>query len=270
VIETARTGWKRRDPREIAVLVHYASLVVAFVVLLVLNRNHWFIADEWSALYRECWRTFYGFENMRAILSRVPPENYWPVFRNFIWNKNAAEIEGEHPMITGFWRIKDRLTRRPGFPIPGRWTHFVGQVREKARQIRQWVALLLEMEELWLQTRRPGDAEQRIIEELNKICAAARGQLKLADLQLAHFRAKMHFPTLRVPSKLDLFWAKWYPLLASRTVYTRADLDSFWDTVKERWNRRQWFLIPPHRFVLNLFRDVQISLMFFIHLRRAT
>ncbi|MEK7784606.1 MAG: radical SAM protein, partial [Chloroflexota bacterium] len=68
-------------------------------------------ADEWYALYRECWRTFYSFENLRAILSRVPFENYWGVFRNFIWARNAAEIEGEHPMITGFWRFKDRLTR---------------------------------------------------------------------------------------------------------------------------------------------------------------
>ncbi|MBI3760911.1 MAG: radical SAM protein, partial [Chloroflexi bacterium] len=107
-------------------------------------------ADEWHAVYRECWRVFYSFENMRAILSRLHSGNYWGVFRNFIFSKNAAEIEGEHPMITGFWRLKDRLTRRPGFPIPGRWSHFVGQLREKAHQIRKWAALLLEMEELWL------------------------------------------------------------------------------------------------------------------------
>jgi radical SAM superfamily enzyme YgiQ (UPF0313 family) len=126
-------------------------------------------ADEWYALYRECWRTFYSFENMRAILSRVPLENYWGVFRNFIWAKNAAEVEGEHPMITGFWRFKDRLTRRPGFPISGWWAHFVGQVREKAGQIRQWATLLLEMEELWLQTRPPTRLERRLIADFQRL-----------------------------------------------------------------------------------------------------
>ena len=224
----------------------------------------------WKRLYLEAWRTFYSFENMKAVLQRTPACNYWNNFLRFMWYKNSILTEDRHPMMCGFLRLKGRKNRRPGYPILSRWKYF----RERTQEIRAHLAgmlrILLEMEELWLQTRRPGDAEQRIIEELNKICAAARGQLKLADLQLAHFRAKMHFPTLRVPSKLDLFWAKWYPLLASRTVYTRADLDSFWDTVKERWNGRQWFLIPPHRFVLNLFRDVQISLMFFIHLRRAT
>ncbi len=126
-------------------------------------------ADEWFALYHECWRTFYSFENMRAILCRVPLENYWGVFRNFFWAKNSAEIEGEHPMITGFWRFKDRLTRRPGFPILGRWAHFVGQAREKAAQFQQWVRLLLEMEELWLQTRPPTRFERRLIADLQRL-----------------------------------------------------------------------------------------------------
>jgi len=126
-------------------------------------------ADEWHALYRECWRTFYSFENMRAILSRISSKNYWGVFRNFIWAKNAAEIEGEHPMITGFWRFKDRLTRRPSFPIPSWRAHFVKQVREKATQIRQWAGLLLEMEELWLQTRPISPPERHLIADLQRL-----------------------------------------------------------------------------------------------------
>ncbi len=126
-------------------------------------------ADEWFALYRECWRTFYSFENMRAILSRVAPKNYWEVFRNFIWTKNSAEIEGEHPMITGFWRFKDRLSRRPGWPVPGAWEHFAAQVREKAGQVRAWAALLLEMEELWLQTRPPTRLEASLLNDLQQL-----------------------------------------------------------------------------------------------------
>ncbi|MBI3669929.1 MAG: radical SAM protein [Acidobacteria bacterium] len=224
--------------------------------------------SAWKKLYLEAWRTFYSFENMKAVLERTPACNYWNNFIRFMWYKNSILTEDRHPMMCGFLRLKGRKNRRPGYPILSRWQYF----RERTKELREHLAgmlrILFEMEELWLQTRRPSEAEQRIIEELNKIRVTARGQLKLADLQLAHFRAKMHFPTLHVPSKLHLFWAKWYPLLASRTVYTRADLDSFWHTVRERWDERQWFRIPPHRFVLNLFRDVQLSLVFFIHLRR--
>jgi hypothetical protein len=125
------------------------------------------------------------------------------------------------------------------------------------------------MEELWLQTRHPGEAERRVVAELSRIAEAARGRLRLADVQLAHLRAKIHVPTLRVPSKLQLLWAKWYPLLAPGKVYTRADLDAFWRSVRQNWSELRWHRIPVHRVPLNMFRDAQLSLLFFFHLVRA-
>jgi len=50
VTETVRTRWYRRDPRELTVLLHYASLAAAFALLLWLDHKHWFIGDEWSTL----------------------------------------------------------------------------------------------------------------------------------------------------------------------------------------------------------------------------
>jgi hypothetical protein len=60
--------------------------------------------------------------------------------------------------------------------------------------------LLFELEEPWLQTRRPTEAEQRAIEELGKI-RTAYGQLKVADLQFPFKQAQSHSPTLhaRIP-----------------------------------------------------------------------
>jgi hypothetical protein len=49
-------------------------------------------------------------------------------------------------------------------------------------------------------------------------------------------------------------------------VYTRADIASFWDDVKLRWRERRWFQIPIHRVAMNLFRDAQLSLLFFFHM----
>ena len=79
----------------------------------------------------------------------------------------------------------------------------------------------------------------------------------------------MQFPALRVPSKLQLLWARWYPLLAPAKVYTRADLDAFWEAAKYNWRERRWFRIPPHLVALNMFRDAQLSLLFFLQLVRA-
>jgi len=186
-----------------------------------------------------------------------------------MWYKNSIVTEGRHPMMCGFFRLKGRKNRRPGYPILSRWEYYTARAREICAHLAGMARILLEMEELWLQTRHPSEAEQRVIDELVKLRATAYGQLKLADLQLAHMRARIDFPALRVPSKLHLLWAKWYPLLAPAKVYTRADLDWFWHTVKERWSERRWFFIPPHRVAFNLFRDAQLSLMFFFHLARA-
>lgn len=222
----------------------------------------------WEDLYFEAWRTFYSFENMKAILQRGPRSNYWNNFIRFIWYKNSILTEGRHPMMCGFFRLKGRKNRRPGYPILPRWEYFRARAREICKHLAGTVRVLIEMEELWLQTRHPSAAEQRVIEELIKI-RAAYGRLKLADLQAAFEGARTHFPTLRVPSKLHLLWAKWMPLLAPSKVYTRADLDLFWRATRERYAERRWFRIPPHRLALNLLRDAQLFLLFVFHLSRA-
>ncbi|HEX2713929.1 MAG TPA: radical SAM protein [Candidatus Acidoferrales bacterium] len=223
----------------------------------------------WKQTYLQAWRTFYNLENMKAVLQRTPRCNYWNNLLRFMWYKNSILTEERHPMMCGFFRLKGRKNRRPGYPVLSRREYFISRGREIRAHLKGMLSILLEMEELWLQTRIPGEAERRIVEELNRIGAAARGQLKLADLQLAHLRAKMQFPTLRVPSKFVLLWARWSPLLASRKVYTRADLDVFWRLVKHHWIERKWFRIPPHRVALNALRDLQLSLLFFFHMVRA-
>jgi radical SAM superfamily enzyme YgiQ (UPF0313 family) len=222
----------------------------------------------WKDLYLDAWRTFYSFDNMKAVLQRAPRSKYWNIFARFMWYKNSVMTEGRHPMMCGFLRLKGRQNRRPGYPILSRWEYYISRAREIRAHLAGMARILLEMEELWLQTRHPSEAEQRVVEELCEI-RAAYGRLNLADLQLAYLRAKSHYPTLRVPSKLTLFWAKWYPVLASNIVYTRADLDGFWRGVKERWDERRWFRIPLHQVAFNLFRDVQLSLLFFFYLTRA-
>ena len=141
------------------------------------------------------------------------------------------------------------------------------RAKEMWRDVRGMWRILAEMEELWLQTRHPSAAEQRVAEEYAKL-REKYSQFSLADVQAAYVRAKEHFPSLHVPSKVQLFWAKWSPLLVQNNIYTRADLHAFWTHVSERWRDQHWFRIPVHKVPLNLLRDVQLSVLFLFHMAR--
>jgi hypothetical protein len=223
---------------------------------------------SWTATYFEAWRTFYSFENMKAILHRGSRANYWNNFLRFIWYKNSIQTEGRHPMMCGYFRLKGRTSRRPGFPVLSRWDYYTARFKEALSDLRGMLSVLAEMEELWLQTRHRSEAERRVAEEIAEL-RTRYGQLKIRDFQAAFQRAKEHFPTLHVPSKITLFWAKWSPLLVSNRVYTRADLDAYWNTVRLRWTKRHILRIPVFTLPLNFFRDVQLSLLFLFHMGRA-
>ena len=130
------------------------------------------VATKDSQEILEAWRSFYSFENMKVILSSADPENYWDIFRNFYWYKNSALNEGAHPMITGFFPLKDRRTRRPGFEREGRLAHAWRRIPEIYKYCRGAFRLTLEMEELWLQTRRRSETEKRVVEELARMLGA--------------------------------------------------------------------------------------------------
>jgi radical SAM superfamily enzyme YgiQ (UPF0313 family) len=230
--------------------------------------HHPYLKDgSWKETYFEAWRTFYSLENMKAILQRGSRANYWNNFLRFLWYKNSIQTEGRHPMMCGYFRLKGRKARRPGFPVRSRWDYYTNRIREVRDDLRGMLKIMAEMEELWLQTRHPSAAEQRVAEEYAKL-REKYTQFKIADLQAAYLRAKEHFPSLRVPSKVQLFWAKWSPLIAPHSVYTRADLHAFWEHVSERWRDQHWFRIPLHKVPLNLLRDLQLSALFLFHVSR--
>ena len=217
-----------------------------------------FAPGELFASYEKAWRSFYSFDYMKDVLSRANPENYRNIFFDFLWYKNSALIEGGHPMIHGFFRLKDRTDRRPGFAVESRLKHLVRRSRELRSLARSWISLLLEMEELWLQTRKRSEAEKRLLAEIKNLRAGVNRNLLAAELQLAHARARLNFPELRVPSRLALAFRALNFRMAKRITYTRADLQLFW----EKTRKRKMFLLRPHKVVLNFLRDVQLFVMF--------
>ena len=107
---------------------------------------------------------------------------------------------------------------------------------------RKWIALVLEMEELWLQTRIRSKAELRLIFELKRAREEVNRNLRTAELQLAHYRAKVHVPELHVPSRLSLAFRDLNFDLAKRVTYSRADIRKFWNGTWRKWRRRKIFL----------------------------
>jgi len=224
-----------------------------------------FAPGELAASYRNAWKSFYSFSYMREVLARANPENYWNIFFNFIWYKNSALIEGGHPMIHGFFRFKPRMDRRTGFPVESRLRHLVRRFRELRRLVRSWITLGLEMEELWLQTRKRSEAELRLLAEIRRFRLEVNRNLRSAELQLAHARTRMHFPELRVPSRLALAFRNLNFRLAKRITYSRNDQKLFWRRIR----RPATLFVRPDKAVFHFLKDVQLFFLFVRDLARA-
>lgn len=190
-------------------------------------------ADEWTRAYENAWKSFYSKENLTKILSRWShdPTTYWNVMINLIWYKNASLIEREHPMIAGFFRMKDRRSRRPGFAVDPWPVHLWKRTKEIFRLFVSWAHFLKELEEVWLQTRPKSEAEKRFSEEIQRIQGEIWQALRIAEWQRAYADAKETLPA-KARTLLDPFEE-----LASKTLISRKDLDAFlrkWASLQTR------------------------------------
>jgi hypothetical protein len=208
--------------------------------------------EQWFDAYKQAWQSFYNFENMRNILQRATPRMYWNVFKNIVWYKSAAILEGNHPMMTGFFRLKGRTARRPGYAIDRHLSYLRWRVPEVLGYLKAWVHFLLELEELWLQTRKRSDREQRVLEALASIRGGVLHNARIEELQLAYARAK-----LEVPSRLRLLLSKCNIWSIGR-ITSREELRQFWGHTKEHLRTGNLLKIQVHKMVQNLWRELKL------------
>jgi radical SAM superfamily enzyme YgiQ (UPF0313 family) len=190
-------------------------------------------AEEWTEAYESAWKTFYSKENMIRVLSRWTDhtKNYWNLMSVFFWYKNAALIEKQHPMVAGFFRLKERKSRRPGFAIDPIFVHFWKRSKETVLLFIAWAKFLKEMEEVWLQTRKKSETEERWLEQIQKIQGDIWQALRVAEVQKIYSTAKEALPE-KAKSLLE-------PLeeLSSKILFSRKDLKRFlkqWETLQQR------------------------------------
>jgi radical SAM superfamily enzyme YgiQ (UPF0313 family) len=132
---------------------------------------------DWERAFQDAWVGFYSRDHMRQSLLRQNPHTYWAVLKNLIWYRSAM-IEGAHPMVTGFFRLKDRTSRRTGFPIERRWPFFRRRLLEVSHVVREYVKLYFEIQDLWLQTRIRRD-EYRFLGDLRRLASRSTQDVKL-------------------------------------------------------------------------------------------
>jgi radical SAM superfamily enzyme YgiQ (UPF0313 family) len=189
-------------------------------------------AAEWTEAYENAWKTFYSKENMIRVLSRWTnhSKNYWNLMSVFFWYKNAALIEKQHPMVAGFFRLKERKARRPGFAIDPLHVHLWKRSKETVQLLIAWAKFLKEMEEVWLQTRKKTEMEERWLEQIQRIQSDVWQALRVAEVQKLYNNAKESLPD-KAKSLLD-------PLeeLSSKILFSRKDLKRFlkqWENLRE-------------------------------------
>lgn len=195
--------------------------------------------EEWTAAYQEAWKAFYSKENMANILARWRdnPWIYWNLINVYLWYKNAALIEKQHPMVAGFFRLKDRLTRRPGCSVDPVPVHLWKRTKEVCRLFVAWARFLKEMEEIWLQTRPRSEREKRFVDEAQRIQGEIWQTLKIAEWQKAYGDARTALPA-KVRALLDPFED-----LPSKMLLSGNDLNAF----LKRWGDLHGKIQTLHR-----------------------
>jgi hypothetical protein len=212
--------------------------------------------DEWHLAYRRAWDEFYSLDGMKAILGRANDVTYWGLFKNFVWYRYSAAVESTHPMLGGFFRLKDRVQRRPGYAVERRRVHLRRRVREFRAWTRGVAALYFEMQEVWLATRgaaqlqRNVDAWKRKVddvrERLGESTARAANAVRenAAQVRAGAGALRLRFNPLRIRAR------------------TRADLDAYWKQTRDQLRRGRLYAIDPIRLLWNLARDLKLCIRF--------
>jgi radical SAM superfamily enzyme YgiQ (UPF0313 family) len=229
-------------------------------------------SGAWSRAYESAWKDFYSVPRMIQILKQTPAKKYWDIFFNFLWYKNAVQVEGGHPMLHGFVRLKSRAERRESFPRESRYAFFIRRARDIGQTLLGWFQLLMEMEEVWLETRKRGALEERVVLELSRRQKRVLDwrDLRVRELQafyrrsaayLEHSYQKGISSSVRIPSWFQLWFKKWNVFSDSLT-FTRKPMNKFWRQLFEDLKRGQIYHLFHSKAALMSFREVVLFACF--------
>ena len=201
----------------------------------------------WTEAFQQAWDSFYSVDHMKNILESTSPSRYWDVFLKLVIYKASVLIDRQHPMVSGLFRVKGRRDRRPG-DAPQPWfRHACQRIREWRRSARLWWRLVMEMEELWLRTRKRSEAEERLVTELERMRTDMEHwrRVRTRELRDLCHRAQAEMPSFiaRIKERLHLY--------ADSLTYTRAHLEQYWEHCLDQWRSRKFHRIRPDKLTWN-------------------
>ncbi len=136
---------------------------------------------EWRACYHASMAYLYSKENIVTRLLRTPT-HYTHRFLLAAWYRYAA-LEGVHPMATGLFRLKERLSRRNVFPREGLLRFAWRRIKDVARGARQYAGLFFEFQEIWMLTRNPRDPRWAVLADLRERWEAVQERIAECNLR---------------------------------------------------------------------------------------
>jgi radical SAM superfamily enzyme YgiQ (UPF0313 family) len=207
--------------------------------------------EELQEAWHNAWEQFYSTEHMVAILKgwRNDTWKYWDRLSFFSWYLYASRIERLHPMNCGFWTVRNRSDRRPGFPRESFIPFWAGRFRTILRRVYELARLYFQLQEVWLRSRPKSKAEEALQEMITKTKKDVVDwrDLKAKELAAMFARLKQEIPDIKVPSRPSIWLKKTNPF---RGVYTRAYFQRIWKQwYKHIWNPVKWVQVWSFEFV---------------------
>jgi hypothetical protein len=193
----------------------------------------------------KAWEQFYSIEHMVNALKewRHNREIYWNRLSFFAWYLYASRIERLHPMNCGFWTVRHRHDRRPGFVREPAWEFWWGRAKSVAARARGMLGLFLDLEEVWLRSRPKSRAEEALQEffgETKRDVIDWR-DLKIKELIALYEILHEEMPEITIPSGLSLWFRKRNPFSGA---FSRAHAQRVWrQWYRYAWNPLKWIEI---------------------------
>jgi hypothetical protein len=199
--------------------------------------------DELQQAWHSSWEEFYSTEHMVNVLKawRHDRWHYWDRMSFFSWCLSASRIERLHPMNCGFWTVRYRNDRRPGFPKEAFLPFWWGRFRSALRRVRSIVELYFQLQEVWLRSRPKSKTEEALFELIATTKKEIVDWRALRTKELISYYRKLQnkIPEIRIPSIPVAWLMKRNPF---QGVYTRSYFQSIWrHWYKHVWNPVKWF-----------------------------
>ena len=99
--------------------------------------------SEWEDVYRRAWRFYYSDDHIRTVQKRaasvgIPPTK---LLLYQMWFKGSIDIEGVHPLESGYLRRKSRTARRPELPVQNPLVFYPSYAVETIAKQLKWAWL---------------------------------------------------------------------------------------------------------------------------------